>query len=106
MTTDDEDPPYPVILAIVQISQRRRMKAPTEPSTMPTTVPGDGPVLRSLYVSGIATMVWRRLSRKRGFSSVVGVRDAGEAAAAPRPAKMLDTAAKTTFFTTVADRKS
>ena len=33
---------------------------PTVPRTMPTTVPGWGPVLRPGYVSGIATMVWRR----------------------------------------------
>ena len=35
------------------MSQRRRRKPPTEPRTIPTTVPGDGPELMLPYVEGI-----------------------------------------------------
>jgi hypothetical protein len=97
--TDDEDLANPIKDIIVQINQRRRTKAPTEPSTMPTTAPGDGPALRSSYVFGIATMVdWRRISQKRGFRIAARICDAGEGEATLR-SMTFDIASTATFRT-------
>jgi len=53
-TISSSTPDPPMFPLNAENNQMRSMKAATEPSTMPITVPGAGPELRPAYVAGIA----------------------------------------------------